>query len=357
MNLFSLTLVQISSPFQLGQNPMRLAGLLPFLLYFLSSVAKIKHVMFFGDSYTDQSRQHSIANGTYPGKDYQEVYPPVDAAADGGFQWPWYLGLYGGYKIWNYAVGGAVCSNALTPLFGSPDVISGQRDFFVLDHIGSKQRLLLDPSEFVVIIFIGTNDIGINSFVTDSQAANVSLADLADCQFNSIKQLAELGARNFIINSLIPLQLTRLYANNSSPTIYWPTEHDGETWNKRAFNFVRSLNKHLKDRIEIINEQWSTFSQSSKKNPAHISYFDTYAFFEELYNNPSKYYNGSIPANVISHCHQCSVPTDYHFCRIGDCTLEERDSYMWWDELHPSEQTGRNLAAEMMKKIEGRSSF
>ncbi len=30
---------------------------------------------------------------------------------------------------------------------------------------------------------------------------------------------------------------------------------------------------------------------------------------------------------------------------------------MWWDELHPSEQTGRNLAAEMYKKILGESQY
>ena len=48
----------------------------------------IDRLIFFGDSYTDQSRAHSIANGTYPGKDYQQVYPPADTAASGGFQWP-----------------------------------------------------------------------------------------------------------------------------------------------------------------------------------------------------------------------------------------------------------------------------
>ncbi|KAJ6501817.1 hypothetical protein DFH09DRAFT_1335843 [Mycena vulgaris] len=52
-----------------------------------------KAVVLFGDSYTDQSRQHSIQNGTFPGKDYQEVFPPAATAADGGVQWPWYLGL------------------------------------------------------------------------------------------------------------------------------------------------------------------------------------------------------------------------------------------------------------------------
>lgn len=48
----------------------------------------IDRLIFFGDSYTDQSRSHSISNGTYPGKDYQQVYPPADTAASGGFQWP-----------------------------------------------------------------------------------------------------------------------------------------------------------------------------------------------------------------------------------------------------------------------------
>jgi phospholipase/lecithinase/hemolysin len=41
----------------------------------------------------------------------------------------------------------------------------------------------------------------------------------------------------------------------------------------------------------------------------------------------------------------------------GDCTLAERDSYMWWDELHPSEQMGRKLAAEVLKKINGKSKY
>lgn len=30
---------------------------------------------------------------------------------------------------------------------------------------------------------------------------------------------------------------------------------------------------------------------------------------------------------------------------------------MWWDELHPSEQTGRLLAREIVNKLEGRSKY
>ena len=48
----------------------------------------IKHVVLFGDSFTDQSRAHSISNGTYPGKYYKTIYPPDDPAAEGRVSWP-----------------------------------------------------------------------------------------------------------------------------------------------------------------------------------------------------------------------------------------------------------------------------
>ncbi|KAJ6620442.1 GDSL lipase/esterase [Mycena sp. CBHHK59/15] len=314
---------------------------------------KTKAVVLFGDSYTDQSRQHSISNGTYPGKDYQEVFPPADTAADGGIQWPWYLGLYGNYTIWNYATGGAVCSNQLTPLYSEPDVIGGQAAWFVQDHVLNNgtihQKLDMDPSEFVVIIFIGTNDLGINSFITDSQNPLLSLPDVAGCQLQAIRNLHALGARRFIVNSLIPLQLTRLYSNSSAPTIYWPQAHDGNGWNKRMFNLVNSLNALIKNGLDVLNQEW--------RGSATVDFFNTYSLFEDMYNEPGKWFNGSIPANVTGHCHQCPDPDDYRQCGIGDCTLAERDSYMWWDELHPSEQTGRNLAREMWKKLMGTSKY
>ncbi|KAI0743996.1 hypothetical protein C8Q80DRAFT_1184464 [Daedaleopsis nitida] len=315
--------------------------------------ARITDVVLFGDSYTDQSRSHSISNGTYPGKDYQEIYPPADTAADGGFQWPFYLGVYGNHKIWNYAVGGAVCSNALTPLLGVPDVSGGQQEWFVQDHVAhngtAHQKLLLDSASTVVIMWVGTNDVGINNFVTNDQAADVSLADVADCQLDTIRRLHALGMRRFVLNSLIPLQLTKLYADSDDRTIYYPAPHNGTAWHRSMYNLVRSLNRMLLDGANVLNAQW--------RGDGRVSWFDTYDFFQEMYDHPTRYFNGSIPANVTGHCHQCPDPDDWRQCDIGDCTLDQRDSYMWWDELHPSEQTGRNLAAEMHKKLQGKSRY
>jgi hypothetical protein len=57
----------------------------------------IKHVVSFGDSFTDQSRAHSISNGTYPGRYYKTIYPPDDPSAEGRVSWPWYV--YTRYKF------------------------------------------------------------------------------------------------------------------------------------------------------------------------------------------------------------------------------------------------------------------
>lgn len=182
-----------------------------------------------------------------------------------------------------------------TPVNGFPDVIQGQAAWFVQDHI-TGGVLDLDPSEFIVDIFIGTNDVGLNSFITDSQASDVSLPNLAECQFQAIRNLHKLGARNFIVNSLIPLQLTTLYANSSAPSLYWPYVHDGNGWHKRIYNIVNSLNALVKNGVAELNREWKNEGKGGT-----VQFFDTYKLFEDMYNEPTRWFNGSIPPNVVGH--------------------------------------------------------
>ncbi|KAJ7221281.1 hypothetical protein GGX14DRAFT_669270 [Mycena pura] len=317
------------------------------------AMSATKAVVLFGDSYTDQSRGDSIANGTFPGKDYTarrffhryehdainarmrtefiQFHCQEDNAADV---------ITVPLICEHMSVTRSGIKPRRTPQAKNvPDVLGGQTDWFIQDHVVSgstKQRLSIDPDEFVVIIYIGTNDVGRKTFITDSQSPNVSLADIAHCQLHALRRLHALGARHFILNSMIPLQLTKLYSNSSDPSIYSPTPHDGPTWHRRMFNFRRRG------------------SARGVGHSATVHMFDTYGFFEEMYNHPGQFFNGSIPANVTGHCNQCN-PNNATQCT--SCPRAERDSFMWWDELHPSEQTGRNLGREMFEALRRHSKY
>ena len=132
-----------------------------------------------------------------------------------------------------------------------PDVSHGQHDWFILDHVAhngsAHQRLLLDPHSFVVIMFVGTNDVGIGNFVNNNQSATVSLAEVADCQLAELRRLRALGARQFVLNSLIPLHLTALYSGSDAPAIYFPYAHNGTAWRRSMYNLVHSLDRALHD--------------------------------------------------------------------------------------------------------------
>lgn len=69
----------------------------------------------------------------------------------------------------------------------------------------------------------------------------------------------------------------------------------------------------------------------------------------EIWLHPRYYLNGTLPLNVTGYILQCSG---------GECaSAESRDSFMWYDELHPSEQTDRILAREFSKVVNGTSKW
>ncbi|KAL9620404.1 MAG: hypothetical protein Q9160_005104 [Pyrenula sp. 1 TL-2023] len=296
--------------------------------------------------------------------------PAFPAAQDRYFR---YLSLYTGLPFDNYACGGAACSNALTPL-GPPDVSTDQLAWFIKDHVLSNSStnsttspLNISGSTTLAILWIGTNDLGIHSLLApDSPTSSpfsptipplsagsdnaTTVPSLASCQLSHIRTLyTQHGIQNFLLMSTIPLHLTRLYSPLSTPTIYYPTPHDGPTWSRSIFHLSTALNTLLQAGAATLAS-----SLASNPNPPSITFFDTYALFERIYLSPSTYLNGTLPANVTGHCHQCPDANDWRRCGEGDCVGEgERDSFMWWDELHPSEQTGRVVAGEVARLLGG----
>lgn len=51
----------------------------------------------------------------------------------------------------------------------------------------------------------------------------------------------------------------------------------------------------------------------------------------DIHNNPAEYLNGTAPLNVTGFIHHCNSTG-------GDCVTEPSpDSFLWYDELHPSQ--------------------
>jgi hypothetical protein len=71
-----------------------------------------------------------------------------------------------------------------------------------------------------------------------------------------------------------------------------------------------------------------------------------------MYKSPSNYFNGTAPLSVKSWVNQCGVEQG------SPCTQKPSpDSYLWFDELHPSEQAERVVAREFVKVVGGQSEY
>lgn len=201
-------------------------------------------------------------------------------------------------------------------------------------------------------IWIGTNDLGNGAFLTDSQVPGKTVADYMDCIYDQITRLYENGGRNFVIMNLAPLELLPQYQQPQNgglqATQFYPdvpgknlTEVHG-----RIQNTVAALNQVYKYRTPFeaeIDELWED---------ANVASFDVNALMTDIYNNPASYLNGTgAPLNVEGVEHLCDA-------QGSNCTsTDSPDSFMWYDPLHPSEQTSRIVAREFVGVLGGKSKW
>jgi phospholipase/lecithinase/hemolysin len=84
---------------------------------------------------------------------------------------------------------------------------------------------------------------------------------------------------------------------------------------------------------------------------AHIAIYDVHSLLTDIYNNPNAYLTS--PANVTGQYFLCDVATGSH------CTSStlSADHYMWYDELHPSQQTDKTIAKEFVNVVAGSSKY
>ncbi|KAG6993878.1 hypothetical protein G7Y79_00050g086150 [Physcia stellaris] len=314
------------------------------------SLAQFSSLITFGDSYTDENR-------------FNYFLQTRGAAPPPGTFLPEYTASR--ITLYNYAVSGAVCSNKLTPrLFpyinaDFPSVAEYEAPAFIADKAATRNGTASEPyftpaltsRTAVYALWIGTNDVGNGALLTDSQVSGAVLTNFTDCVFASLDTLYTAGARYLVLFNLAPLHLTPLYATDAKggigPSHAWPDKPSNHTAiAEQMKEYVTSINT-------IFRYQLPYEVLLSKRYPgARVALFDVYSLLLDIHANPTVYLNGTAPANVTGFEHHCSLDGEVCVDESGDGGL---DSFMWRDELHPSEQVDRMIAREVVRVLSGRS--
>lgn len=124
-------------------------------------------------------------------------------------------------------------------------------------------------------------------------------------------------------------------------------------WTDKAKYNATEISYRMQQTVVGLNEvfKYRTPSVSASYRGMEIAHFDVDALMTDMYHNPVDYLNGTAPLNVTGVANQCGVTG-------GNCTLAASpDSYLWYDALHPSEQTSRVVAREFVNVLRGESKY
>jgi phospholipase/lecithinase/hemolysin len=254
-----------------------------------------------------------------------------------------------------------VCSNKVSPRTLAainapfPDIAGYEVPAFVADSKYRRPNGTLffsgKPKSTVYAIWIGTNDLGNDAFLTDSQIKGKTVKDYMDCVYDQVSRLYENGGRYFVLLNLAPLNLLPQYAlpedGGLAATQYFPDKlgKNATEINGRMHETVAALNEVYKYRTPYEVDVEKTYDDIK------IANFDVNSLMTDIYYNPTKYLNGTAPANVQGVAHLCNLQGQ-------NCTVPTSpDSYEWYDPLHPSEQTSRIVAREFSSVIGGKSKY
>lgn len=324
------------------------------------------NLVAFGDSYTDESRLTYFQNHNGSAPPPGTTLPASNSTAGGGVTWARWISNYTGAKLYNYAVSGAVCDNNIISRYLDsisgpfPDVIY-ETDAFVADVKYVNQSTHTNTfypnrraDNTVYSMWIGTNDLGVDGFLTDSSLHETVITDYVDCVYDRFDAIYTAGGRKFVLMNTAPLQLSPLYGMAESGGLttshYWPDKPSN----------ISEISGKMKEYTKLVNNIFSYRTAyevliAKRYSGASFAIFDVNTLMTDIYNNPTRYLDS--PANVTGQYITCDVnAVDWW----NACTAQvgrEASQFLWYDELHPSERTDTVIAKEFVKIIEGTSKY
>ncbi|KAI0056358.1 GDSL lipase/acylhydrolase [Artomyces pyxidatus] len=303
-----------------------LASLLPLALAAHGPApGQIKNLATFGDSYTD-----------------------VVVVSNGGTQWPVYASGYAHVKLFPYARSGAPCSQLLTPR-PWPAVVQDEIPLYLTEL--KNGSIKVPAQETLYTLWIGTNDLGPNTLVSGASVVNnTNIVDVTSCAVGWINTLYEHGARNFLFQNMLPSEHLPIYAPDAYFSRYWSAPRNATEWHMSIGELTAAYNEIAKLKLQAL---------PSSLPGAHIGLFDSHSLFTNILTHPASYLNGTAPLNTTGAVNACVFQENESLSDPGVCTTatgSAKDSFVWYDELHPSEQSDRIVAREIANVIQGKGS-
>jgi len=315
-------------------------------------------------SYTDESRLNWFSSHNGTGPPTGTLPPFSNSTAGGGITWDRWVSYYTGAELFDYAVSGAVCSNNMIQRFLAsinnffPDVTGYEITQFQADlnwinpQTGTNTLYTNRHADNTVYaLWIGTNDLGVDALLTDSSLDNATITNYTDCVFSVFDSLYRAGGRYFVLMNTAPLHLTPLYglpgAGGVSSNHYWPDKPCNITEiSYKMKEYTMTANNIFS--LQVPYELFVAYRYPG----ASFAIYDVHSLITDIYNNPSQYLNGTTPANVTGFYFHCDLTGN-------NCTTVDADydSFLWFDELHPTQRTDQIIAEHFVDVIKGNSSY
>ncbi|KAI1798666.1 carbohydrate esterase family 16 protein [Daldinia bambusicola] len=331
----------------------------------LSLLTAVDNLIVFGDSYTDEGRlaYFQSHNGTAPPPG--TLIPTANVTASGGYTWPHFASQQLGAATYNYAVSGATCSNEIVKRYLEsingpfPSVMDYEIPAFLADveyglFAGDSGFLSnRKPNNTVYTLWIGTNDLGYNGFLTDSQQPGTTISNFIDCIWSVFDAIYSTGGRHFVLFNEAPLDRSPLYASprngGAENNQYWEnrTSYNTTAYEQKMLEYTTSVNTIFSYGAPfqlLVEARWPG---------ASLSIFNVHRLFLDIFKNPSEYLDE--PATTDEPYYGCSVTES----GIMNCTTSQNplSSFLWYDELHPSWKTDEIIATEFLKILNGTSKY
>ncbi|SPN98600.1 related to GDSL lipase/acylhydrolase family protein [Cephalotrichum gorgonifer] len=317
---------------------------------------KFENLVTFGDSYTDEGRlgYYFGGNGAPPAG---QLLPESSSTASGGYVWPRIISKNTGAKSFNYAVSGATVADDIVVRYlegihqNFPSVLDYEVPAFEADRAFPELYGTVYSNNTVYALWIGTNDLGGDrAFLTDRQVPGATLDDFVARTWTVFDRVYAAGGRHFVLLNTAPLELSPLYQVPEEGGLV-----NSQFWGDKSDYDAAEMKARMLEYTTTVNNAWKTgvaqFQSKKKRWPgASFSIFDVNTLIRDIIATPDAYLDA--PANATGYYRHCEVSG-------GNCvdSSEPRASFLWYDELHPSERADEIIAKEFVKVINGDSKY